>query len=247
MMPETEILNDPETAPPRPFTSIGNAAMLMVINNRTVPFQYVPIASWLVIRALKSARAEIRLKAANILAEMKSRRAVAFLAEALGDESNTVRLAAARALGSIGDPLALRALMSAADLNRHPAVRAEAIASIGRIGHPAAAGFLAELIRAGRDVAHAIEALAALLEACLGLVSSDDLNIIMSIENTSLPPAYLNGLPAPSPAERTWMRLQKIVMREARRRNLRGIGAASGGYRPEYNRAPAGEKAEVYA
>ena len=39
------------------------------------------------------------------------------------------------------------------------------------------------------------------------------------------------------------MRLQKIVMREARRRNLRGIGAASGGYRPEYNRAPAGEKA----
>lgn len=226
----------------------GCVEMFTIRNAKVFYGRSAPAAIWALIRALKSSRADVRVNAATMLGEMKNRRTISFLANALWDEEIPVRIAAARALGNIGDLTALNPLMLAARRDRISAVRAEAVSAIGKIGDAQAAGFLVEIIRSGHEVEEAVLAFERIMECGMSRIPSDVLDDIAGLENKALSPKIFNLLHVHSPAGRAWMRVQKLAMREIWLRERRAMKNTRGGTsRDREESILVREQAEVFA
>ena len=146
----------------------------------------LPAASWLVARALRSRRAAMRLKAVQALRSVSGRMTFAALVLTLEDKSRDVRLAAAQALGNIGDPAALPRLACKAVNDSEGDVRSESILAIGRIAHPDSAKCLVDIIRRRKNIETGMEALSTLLGEAGHLMSAEDLNAVLSFDKRSL-------------------------------------------------------------
>lgn len=164
----TQILKIPET-------------IMRALKYKVSACQHLPLALWLVMRALRSQRPGTRLKAVLILRRIRSRRTTAALIFALDDNLRDVRLAAVQALGEIGDHFALPWLSRKANHDPDREVRSEAILAIGSIAHPASAGLLIDLVRGRRDLDPAIQALASLLAASSQLLPEDQLKAVLAL------------------------------------------------------------------
>ncbi len=125
---------------------------------------------WIWLAQLRSGEWPARVRAAEKLGELKERRAVSALIDALtgqtpssgvimalgtgsaGAENDRfpVRQAAAKALGLIGDPQAVPALVTALE-HSIPAVQAEAVKALGLIGDPAGLEPLVSMLRTPYD------------------------------------------------------------------------------------------------
>lgn len=114
------------------------------------------------IEALRDPNSDnLRTWAASILGEMRSRVAVPNLIRALWDRAESVRAAAARALGEIADPRAVNALLEGTLRDPSALVRMEAAVALGKIGDEKAVEAL-QLALADPDPIvrlHALEAL----------------------------------------------------------------------------------------
>lgn len=165
----TQILKIPET-------------IMRALKYKVSACQHLPLALWLVMRALRSPRPTARLKAAMILRRLRSRRTTAALIFALDDNLRDVRLAAAQTLGEIGDHFALPWLSRKASHDPDQEVRSEAILAIGSIAHPASAGLLIDLACGRRDVGPAMQALTSLLAASSHLLPEDQLKAVLALD-----------------------------------------------------------------
>jgi len=129
---------------------------------------------WWTLQQLKSSKPEVRAEAAHKLGEAKDKKAVPALIEAMADESASVRIEAARALGAIPHPAAVEPLaISLGGLSKmaksrragsdkgSEAAEYEALATaLGRQGSPAVAPLVRSLRsedkEARRWAAHAL-------------------------------------------------------------------------------------------
>ena len=97
-----------------------------------------------IIEAARDAEPEVRKLAVMALGRIGSGVAAPFLVEQLAGETH-VAVAAAGALGAIGDPLAFEALLSNLD-HENGAVRQAAVAALNSIGHPAMSSRMRRLL-----------------------------------------------------------------------------------------------------
>lgn len=122
--------------------------------------------------ALKNGRRNVKLSVIKVLSEIADSRSVELLIESLCDEDINVRLDAINALGKIGDPCALDALIS---MLKDMEVRRAAIEALGKIGdNRAVEPLIRELRFYESDAADALVNIGApALEALLAALHSE--------------------------------------------------------------------------
>jgi HEAT repeat protein len=98
-------------------------------------------------RLLASGGAEARRRAATLLGELGETAAVPSLAAALVDQDRPVRIAAAEALGAIGNDGAAQALMVAVESVRDVGTRLACLDALARLGRPPPFAALADAAR----------------------------------------------------------------------------------------------------
>lgn len=103
---------------------------------------------WLTLRQLKSDNPATRVRAVEKLARSRSEQAIELLTKALKDKEGSVREAAARALGEIGDAAGAAPLVAL--LDQGEPLRAAATEALNRIGKPAVEVLL-ETLKNGPD------------------------------------------------------------------------------------------------
>ncbi|MGV1036847.1 MAG: HEAT repeat domain-containing protein [Candidatus Nanopelagicales bacterium] len=122
------------------------------------------------------------------------------------NEHSTARRDAARALGEIGDPRAVDALIGALHFfefpngarEAAPSVVESAVIAMGQIGDPRAVGPLADVARNGQSdflgwsVGQAVDAIRTILASHGSEVSVDDLRDVVSLENVFKQPQYFD-------------------------------------------------------
>jgi HEAT repeat protein len=188
----------------------------------TIRYRRLPLAAWLLIRALSRSSVATRSKAARMLGDLKNRRSVPALTARLADNAPEVRCAAAWALGQIGEPCALFRLSHNAGCDPHPDVRDAAIMAIGRIAYPASAGFLIDLIQRNYHCESAVTALTQLLTVSRQRLCAKDLHAITSLENQALPASLLNDGDQSSFIGNIWRHTQVLATQELWRRQEAG-------------------------
>jgi HEAT repeat protein len=99
---------------------------------------------------LRSDNPDLRVRAAQILGQIKDQQALTYLISALGDEGHWVRAAAAISLGELLDPSAAEPLMGCLQ-DEHPSVRAAAAAALGQLRDLRAAGELLKVLNDEQD------------------------------------------------------------------------------------------------
>jgi hypothetical protein len=163
-----------------------------------------------------------RVSILQVLAKIKSRRAVPALIKCLADEASTVRQGAAVALGQSGDasPNVLEALGQAARNDSSPDVREAAVEALGRIGDsvPHVLDVLKQV--AGSDQKSSVREMAAKVLRKLtmdglaaGKTSAPRLGAIAALDKVAPVPG-----PAPSPAKKAVQIIAIFDIEDAARR-----------------------------
>jgi HEAT repeat protein len=130
----------------------------------------------------------VRERALLALAELGGRDTSRPCMPALKDESALVRLAAARAIGVMGDPAASTVLVRRLDLEPDEGVQAEILRAVGRLGAPEALEVLAKWAEAGGRPRRTAFVRAAAIEA-LGRLPKSEARALIELYRQDKDPA----------------------------------------------------------